>query len=130
MIPNAPITPVYGIVPAAGLGRRMGRPKQTLPYWGSTITGRVVRTLLDAELDAVEVVPRSELVARLDLPSDKRLSVAVNDNASSQMIDSIRIGLSVLFNAMPKRTPLCPPLARGEALPVGVLTDAETARPA
>lgn len=98
MIPHAPRLPVYGIVPAAGLGRRMGRPKQTLPYWGSTITGRVARTLLDAELDAVVVVTRSELVVPLGLPSDRRLSVAVNDNESSQMIDSIRIALSTLLD--------------------------------
>jgi len=98
VIPNAPITPVYGIVPAAGLGRRMGRPKQTLPFRGSTIVGSVVRTLLDAGLDAVVVVTRSKLVPGLGLPIDKRLSVASNDDASSQMIDSIRIGLSALFD--------------------------------
>lgn len=62
------------------------------------MAGSVVRTLLDAGLDAVVLVTRSELVARLDLPIDKRLSVAVNDNASTHMIDSIRIGLSVLFD--------------------------------
>jgi len=62
------------------------------------MVGSVVRTLLDVALDAVVVVTRSELVARLDLPIDKRLSVAVNDDASSQMIDSIRIGLSVLLD--------------------------------
>jgi molybdenum cofactor cytidylyltransferase len=98
MIPNVPITPVYGIVPAAGLGRRMGRAKQTLPFRGSTMVGSVVRTLLDAGLDTVVLVTRSELVTRLGLPIDKRLSVAVNDDASSQMIDSIRIGLSALFD--------------------------------
>jgi molybdenum cofactor cytidylyltransferase len=62
------------------------------------MAGSVVRTLFDAGLDAVVVVTRSELVARLDLPNDKRLAVAVNDEASSQMIDSIRMGLSSLFD--------------------------------
>ena len=62
------------------------------------MVGSVVQTLLDAGLDAVVVVTRSEFVARLGVPIDTRLSVAVNDNASSQMIDSIRIGLSVLFD--------------------------------
>ncbi len=76
----------------------MGRPKQTLPFGGSTMVGGIVRTLLDAGLDAVVVVTRGELVADLGLPSDKRLSVAVNDDASSHMIDSIRIGLSALFD--------------------------------
>lgn len=98
MIPNALITPVYGIVPAAGLGLRMGRAKQTLPFRGSTMVGSVARTLLDAGLDAIVVVTRSELIPGLGLPIDKKLSVAVNDDASSQMIDSIRIGLSALFD--------------------------------
>ncbi len=95
----APIYRVCGIVPAAGLGRRMGQPKQTLPVRGSTMVGGVVRTLLDAGLDEVVVVTRSALVERLDLPTDRRLSVAVNDDESSQMIHSVRDGLSVLFHA-------------------------------
>jgi molybdenum cofactor cytidylyltransferase len=62
------------------------------------MVGSVVRTLLDAGLDMVVLVTRSKLVTRLGLPSDKRLSLAVNDDASSHMIDSIRIGLSALFD--------------------------------
>lgn len=62
------------------------------------MVGSVVRTLLDAGLDGVVLVTRSELVTRLSLPIDKRLSVAVNDDSSSQMIDSIRIGLSALLD--------------------------------
>jgi len=62
------------------------------------MVGSVVRTLLDAGLDTVVLVTRSELVTSLGLPSEKRLSVAVNDDASSHMIDSIRIGLSALFD--------------------------------
>lgn len=93
------VSRVFGIVPAAGLGRRMGRPKQTLPYQGRTILGQVARTLLDAGLDRVVVVTRSELLADLDLPRDERLQIAINDDAASHMIDSIRIGLSTLFEA-------------------------------
>lgn len=94
--PTSPI-PVFGIVPAAGSGRRMGRPKQLLPCRGSTMLAGVVRTLLDAGLNAVVVVTRRELAAGLDLPADARLSLALNDDPSSEMIDSIRIGLSALF---------------------------------
>lgn len=94
MTPHPPITRIYGIVPAAGLGRRMGLPKQVLPFRRSTIVGNLVRTLLDAELDGIVVVTRSELVQVLDLPIGDRLRVAINDDAASQMIDSIRLGLS------------------------------------
>lgn len=101
MTPPTSITRIYGVVPAAGLGRRMGRPKQTLPFGETTIVGKIVRTLLDAELDGVVVVTRSELVLDLDLPIDTRLSVAANNDPASQMIDSIRIGLSTLWDDVP-----------------------------
>ena len=93
--------PVHAIVPAAGLSRRMGRPKQILPYRGSTVLGTVVRTLLGAELDGVMVVTRTEFLRTLDLPADARVSVVINDNDTSQMIDSIRLGLASLFGAFP-----------------------------
>ncbi|MGB2987902.1 MAG: nucleotidyltransferase family protein [Phycisphaerae bacterium] len=87
---------VWGIIPAAGLGRRMGLPKQTLRYRDSTIGGSVMRTLLDAGLDGVVVVTRTDLVDALDLPNDPKVEIAVNDDAHSEMIDSIRIGLARL----------------------------------
>lgn len=87
---------VWGVIPAAGMSRRMGRPKQTLPYRDSTVVGTVTRTLLDSGLDAVVVVTRTGLVNALDLPDDARVLVAVNGDADSEMIDSIRIGLAGL----------------------------------
>ena len=41
---------VWGIIPAAGMSRRMGRTKQSLPFGGSTIAGTVTRILLDAKV--------------------------------------------------------------------------------
>lgn len=87
---------ICGIVPAAGLSRRMGTPKQTLPYRGSTFAGTVVRTLIDAGLAGVVVVTRTELVDALDMPDDPRVSVAINDDPNTEMIDSIRIGLAIV----------------------------------
>lgn len=87
---------VWGIIPAAGMSRRMGRPKQTLPYTDSTMAGTLVRTMLAAGAHGVVVVSRSELVGRLSLPADPRLHAAINDDAGSEMIDSVRIGLASL----------------------------------
>ena len=88
------VTPrVVGIVPAAGVGRRMGTAKQALPFRGSTMAATVVQTLLDAGLDGVVVVTRRELVERLALPADPRITLGFNEDADSEMIDSIRIGL-------------------------------------
>ena len=87
---------IWGVVPAAGMGRRMGRPKQLLPFQGSTITSAVTRTLLSVDPCGVVVVTRTELIDNLDLPPDQRIHVAINDDANSEMIDSIRLGLSSL----------------------------------
>ena len=111
---------VFGIIPAAGMSRRMGRPKQTLAYGSSTITGTVARTLLGADIDGLVVVTRTELVEALDLPTDPRVAVAINDDADSEMIDSICIGLEMLAKPYsepqalahagrrPEKTPACP----------------------
>lgn len=84
---------VVGLVPAAGLSRRMGTAKQTLPYRNSTVTGFVTQTLLDAKLEAVVVVTRSELKNEIGLPKDNRLNVVINDEPCSLMMDSILLGL-------------------------------------
>ena len=90
---------IWGIIPAAGMSRRIGRPKQALPYAGSTIVGTVARTLLDAGVTGVVVVTRNDLVKRLDLPDDERVGTTINDDTDSEMIDSIRIGLAGLAGA-------------------------------
>ncbi len=86
----------WAIVPAAGLGRRIGLPKQTLPYRGETLAGNVTRTLLRAGVDGLVVVTRTRLVSTLGLPDDPRVKIAFNDREDSEMIDSIRIGLAAL----------------------------------
>lgn len=96
MKPNGQPPRVWAVVPAAGMSRRMGKPKQALPFGRSTMAGTVVRTLLEAGVVGVVVVTRSELIARLDLPSDPRVRTAINDDPESEMIDSIRIGLASL----------------------------------
>jgi len=93
--PTMPVR-VFGIIPAAGSSRRMGRPKSILPYGESTMVGAVARSLLDANLDGVVVVTRSELVGAIQLPEDSRLSIGFNDAHDSEMLDSIRIGLTCL----------------------------------
>jgi CTP:molybdopterin cytidylyltransferase MocA len=92
---------VWGIIPAAGLGRRMGRAKQRLPYRGSTLAATVTRTVLDADVSGVVVVTRTELLDDLQLPVDARLRVARNDDPESEMIDSVRIGLVALDQFQP-----------------------------
>ena len=86
----------WGIVPAAGVGRRMGRAKQLLPYRGSTLATTVARAVLDSGVSGVVVVTRTQFIDQLHLPDDPRIRIAINDDTDSEMIDSIRIALSAL----------------------------------
>lgn len=92
---------VWGIIPAAGMSRRMGTTKQSLPFRGSTVTGHVARTMLDAGLDGIIVVTRTALGSALNLPDDPRLALVFNDEPNSEMIDSIRLGVSHIERAAP-----------------------------
>ncbi len=47
---------VCGIILGAGSSRRLGRPKQTLPFGGTTLLGRVVADVEASSLDQVIVV--------------------------------------------------------------------------
>lgn len=96
MSPNDPIIRIGAIIPAAGCSRRMGRSKQTLPFGGSTMAGTITRVLFDAGVDQVVVVTQTGLLGALKLPDDPRVRLAINDDPTSEMIDSICIGLRKL----------------------------------
>lgn len=96
MTPAPYPTRIACIVPAAGMSRRMGRPKVLMPIRGSTMVGTVVRRLLEAGADEIVVVTRGELAAQLDLPTDRRVRIAINDAVESEMMDSLRVGLAAL----------------------------------
>ncbi len=85
---------IWAIIPAAGFGRRAGGPKQTFTLGDTTLTAKAVSTLLSANVTTVIVVTRTPLIKALHLPNDPRVQIATNDIEGSQMIDSIRIGLS------------------------------------
>ncbi len=87
---------VWGIIPAAGMGRRMGMAKQIASVGHSTMVCAVARSMLDAGVDGLIVVTRAALLERLGLPSDDRIRIAVNDDPNSEMIDSIRVAAATL----------------------------------
>ncbi len=123
MTPAQSEVQIWGILPAAGMSRRMGRPKLTLPHENTTIAGSVARTLLDAGAGeagltrcagGLVVVTRTELIDDLELPTDSRLHVVINDDAESEMIDSVRMGLRWIAVHLAET-------AERSAVPVGVL---------
>lgn len=96
MIPEQRGVRVWGVVPAAGHGVRMGGPKQVMPWGATTMTAVVVSRLLEAGVAGVVVVTRTVLREQLGLPADGRVCVALNDRPDSQMLDSVRVGLEAL----------------------------------
>jgi molybdenum cofactor cytidylyltransferase len=88
---------IGAVVLAAGLSRRMGRPKMALPWGETTVIGRVVRVLLAAEVEDIVVVTggnRKEVEASLDgLP----VRTAFNDEfANGEMLLTLKRGLITL----------------------------------
>lgn len=86
---------VVGVIPAAGVSRRMGSVKQTLRLGDSTILQTVIDNLTAAGLDRVIVVTRSTVAAALQPASDDHVATVINDDPSTEMIDSIRLGVEV-----------------------------------
>jgi molybdenum cofactor cytidylyltransferase len=95
------------IVLAAGLSRRMGRFKLTLPWGDRTVIGQVVATLEAAGVEEIIVVlgHRSDKVTQALAGTTARI-VFNPDYASGEMLSSIQTGLCAL-DAEVEATLLC-----------------------
>ncbi|MGE3821449.1 MAG: NTP transferase domain-containing protein [Isosphaeraceae bacterium] len=91
---------IAAIVPAAGLSRRMGRPKLTLPVGGIPVIARVVSALRDGGASIVVVVaPPADAPGALDLiqaAEARGAVVVVPDLQPAEMRDSIELALNAL----------------------------------
>lgn len=87
---------VFALILAAGQARRMGRPKQLLPYRDGTIIEAVLDAVLESSVDGLCVVANHQVREFLgdDLP--ERFIIARNDNPESEMIGSVQIGVSAI----------------------------------
>lgn len=83
---------VYGIIPAAGRSRRMGRPKPALPIRGRPMLHQVAEALLDAPLDAVVIVV-SEVVLPVTAALEPRCEIVLNPRPDAEMIESIQLAI-------------------------------------
>ena len=87
---------VYAVIPAAGRSRRMGTAKQLLPFGDRTILETVIENVLAAPIGGLAVVTHSAVADAMDLAEDPRFLTVINDDAESQMLDSIRMGIDAL----------------------------------
>jgi len=87
---------VSGIVLAAGMSQRLGRPKQLLPVGGRCLLRCVVDAALASRLDEVVVVlghSAAAVRAALACESEPRVSLVVNPDFASGQSSSLRCGL-------------------------------------
>src|SRR5215813_10411057 len=84
---------VFAIVPAAGRGRRMGGDKQLLDVGGRPMVLAVLESLAASAVAGVALVTHRGIAEAL--PSFPRGTfIAFNDDPTTEMIDSIRSGVS------------------------------------
>jgi molybdenum cofactor cytidylyltransferase len=84
------------VVLAAGESRRMGRPKQLLPFGEHTILERVVDTLLTAGVGKVVVV-LGHLAERVRaVLGERRVKVVINESYRQGMLSSVKCGVRAI----------------------------------
>jgi molybdenum cofactor cytidylyltransferase len=89
-------TALAGIVLAAGESRRMGTPKQLLPFGERTILERVVDTLLTAGVGQVIVV-LGHLADRVRVVlGDRPVKAVVNEAYRQGMLTSVKCGVQTV----------------------------------
>jgi molybdenum cofactor cytidylyltransferase len=92
---------IAAIVLAAGLSRRMGRPKLSLPWRDTTVIGQVVAVLAAAGINEILVVTggaRKEIETALSA-TPARLAFNPRFEAS-EMVDSLQVGLEELSSTV------------------------------
>lgn len=88
---------IAAVVLAAGLSRRMGRPKLVLPWGTTTVIGRVASVLLEAGASPVVVVTGGAHTLVEQALEGLPARTAFNPcHAEDQMILSLKIGLAEL----------------------------------
>ena len=93
MVVNVRMT---GVVLAAGESRRMGTPKQLLPFGDRTILERVVDTLLAARMEEIIVV-LGHLADRVrTVLGDRRVRTVVNETYQQGMLSSVKCGVRAI----------------------------------
>lgn len=91
------IANIAAVVLAAGQSKRMGIPKLTLPWGGSTVIGRVIETLREAGIERIRVVT-GETNEFLESTLDG-MGIEVATNArfeTGEMLSSLQVGLNSL----------------------------------
>jgi molybdenum cofactor cytidylyltransferase len=85
-----------GVVLAAGESRRMGKPKQLLPFGERTILERVVDTLLTAGVGEVIVVLGHLAEPVRAVLGDRPVRAVINESYQQGMLSSVKCGVRAI----------------------------------
>lgn len=92
-MPQAAESRVFAVVPAAGRSRRMAGAKQLLNVAGRPMLLAMLEPLAAAQVTGVVLVTHHAIATQIDLTNLPNVCLARNEDETSEMIDSIRIGL-------------------------------------
>jgi molybdenum cofactor cytidylyltransferase len=90
---------MVGIVLGAGASKRLGRPKQTLPFGDTTLLGHVLRDVEDSALERVVLVVGGAADEALAAIEPGRAAIARNDSYGSGCASSLLAGLDAVGDA-------------------------------
>ncbi len=85
---------IFAILPAAGMSRRMGRPKQLIPIDNQPMLLAVLDPLTSSDITHITIVTRTDIANALSLTDSETTTIVINDDDQSDMIDSIRLALA------------------------------------
>lgn len=85
---------ITAVILAAGLSKRMGRPKMLLPWGNKKVIQQVVETLVDSGISEIVVVAGALQPEIRDALKDDRVNVVVNPlYGNGEMTSSLQAGL-------------------------------------
>jgi molybdenum cofactor cytidylyltransferase len=90
---------ISAIVLAAGESKRMGRPKQLLPFRGSTLLGQITENLLQSQAAEIIVVLGYQAEKIIPQIAPEPVKIVVNPDFDQGMSSSIKCGLSHISEA-------------------------------
>jgi len=88
---------VTAVILAAGMSKRMGKPKMMLPWGEITVIEKVVQTLLDAGMAHLLIVGGDNLDTLKEKLHQYRIRYLLNkDYAEGEMLSSVKVALRAL----------------------------------